>query len=875
MKNKSKFSRKKRKLFNNPKLFFKDFCINRYASATNFLYKRLPKYKKSPTKFTIISAVYNVGIYLDEFINSVVNQRLDFEENINIILVDDGSTDNSSEIIKQWVRKYPHNIIYIYKSNGGQSSARNLGLNYVKTEWVTFIDPDDFLDINYFYLINKEIERNDNVGVLITKFKLFKEKFGTYHDGFQTDFCFSKTVRTVYANDMEDCVQFSSSSSIYKASIILSNNILFDERLTASFEDTKFFYEYLNQVPTETVIYIKNALYYYRLRASENSSSNTQWTKKAKYIQFFKNGLFEVIELYKDKSNRIPKFIQRLVLFSVIPYLQVSTINRKRIEDVLNEEEKSELLKMIRNCLSYVDNDTLNDFYTPPGNYFWIASIFNYFKDNIKLAKNRIYVNKVDLDNELVYLRLYGNESTDIRCLIDNVESTYKVKSIAHKIFDDCLINEFNICIHLPKKSKIKVEINSIECPIYSDFKLINSCDTDFYLGYEKKYNELYDIYLFIDSGEKADDNAEHLYRNWIIKHKMINKDASYYLLDKNSSHWDRLKEEGFNLLDINTLKATYLLKRSKYIFCSYLPGHLNRWAMSHTFKFQKYVFLQHGVITSNLSKPLNAFYSQINKMVISTCFEKEEILDQKYNYLFYEDDLIESGIPRLDTLFSCKKLLSNDNRKVKKVLLCPTWRSKFNTLNFQNKEHLKEFLCSDYMKNWVGLMRSENISHLINTKRIEVIFCPHVNFYSLIEENNLMEDIYNLLGLEISILNPKKVSYQDLFLDCDLLITDYSSLHFDFASLRKPIIYFQFDQEDFYGISHAYQKGLFDFRQHGFGHVTRNILDTNRILNLYLKDKNHREFKKYTKRLSHIFFSTNSESCIKIYDDVFLSKVQ
>ena len=64
--------------------------------------------------------------------------------------MDDGSKDNSKEIINKWIKKYPSNIFYIYKENGGQASARNLGLEYIKTEWVTFIDPDDFLDVNYF-----------------------------------------------------------------------------------------------------------------------------------------------------------------------------------------------------------------------------------------------------------------------------------------------------------------------------------------------------------------------------------------------------------------------------------------------------------------------------------------------------------------------------------------------------------------------------------------------------------------------------------------------------------------------------------------------------------------------------------------------------
>ncbi|HEG4692299.1 TPA: glycosyltransferase, partial [Campylobacter jejuni] len=114
-----------------------------------------PKKYQAYNKYAIVSAVYNVEKYLDDFFKSIINQRLDFKRNIFIICVDDGSTDNSAQIIKKYQKKYPKNIIYLYKENGGQASARNLGLKYLKendlnTPWVTFTDPDDFLGRDYF-----------------------------------------------------------------------------------------------------------------------------------------------------------------------------------------------------------------------------------------------------------------------------------------------------------------------------------------------------------------------------------------------------------------------------------------------------------------------------------------------------------------------------------------------------------------------------------------------------------------------------------------------------------------------------------------------------------------------------------------------------
>ncbi|WP_427838548.1 bifunctional glycosyltransferase/CDP-glycerol:glycerophosphate glycerophosphotransferase [Actinobacillus pleuropneumoniae] len=860
--------RKFRKLKNTPGLFFKDFYTNRLLQLRNFIYLNSRKKKLNSKKFTIISAVYNVSEYLDDYLESLVNQRLDFETSIDVILVNDGSPDDSEIIIKKWIKKYPNNIHYIKKKNGGQSSARNLGLKFVKTEWVTFIDPDDFLDLNYFYLLNDTLEKYDHIGAFVTKFKLFKEKFGTYHDGFQTDFCFTKPIRVLKANDMEDCVQFSSSSSVYRTDVIHKNKILFDEKLTASFEDTKFFYDYLYNIKESNILYIKDAIYNYRLRSNESSSSNSQWTKKAKYQEFFQFGLLSVIKKYNENGT-IPTFIQRLVLFSIIPYLQVAMINKKRIEDVLNESEINNLLQSIKECLSYVETNTLEKFYNSPGNYFWINAINNYFYNKLPIDK-RVYINKVNLDENKVYFRFYGIKGkTKFSLKVNNKHlKTSSERVIEYKLFSDNLINEYNICYHIEPNKKIEFLLDGEKAKIYTDFKILSDKDTDFYKGYISKNNSLKNIALFIDSGYKADDNAEHLYEK-LLKNKNLDNfiDDHYYLLDKESEHWNRLVLKGFNLVDIKSMKGVWLMKNAKYIFCSYLPGHLNEWATHHSFKFQKFIFLQHGIITSNLSKPFNASYSQIYKMVISSKFEKSEILDDKFNYIFHSNDLILSTIPRLDKLVNHKR---NQSNKVKKILVCPTWRTSLGNINFNKKDAISSFKETSYIKNWLGLLYSDKLRNYLEEGKIEISFLPHQNFHQLLEENSLNEKLFFDINENIRILNPKKSSYQELFIDHDILITDFSSLHFDFATLQKDILYFQFDKDEFYGISHAYQKGLFNFEKDGFGQVTYTLEELLDQLVILINSQNEKVVNGYKKRISNVFLPSLGDSCNYILKNVF-----
>ena len=81
-------------------------------------------------KFSIVTAFYNTEIYIADCIESVINQTLDFKDNIQLILVDDGSSDESARIALEYMKSYPDNIILISKGNGGPSLARNEGLKY-------------------------------------------------------------------------------------------------------------------------------------------------------------------------------------------------------------------------------------------------------------------------------------------------------------------------------------------------------------------------------------------------------------------------------------------------------------------------------------------------------------------------------------------------------------------------------------------------------------------------------------------------------------------------------------------------------------------------------------------------------------------------
>lgn len=114
-------------------------------------------------KFSVIVPVYNVEKYLAKCIESIVNQtNQDFE----LLLVNDGTKDNSQKIIDEYVVKYPNKVYGFIKENGGLSDARNYGVEKAKGEYIIFIDSDDYVDAELLEKVNDAIEKNVGVDVV-------------------------------------------------------------------------------------------------------------------------------------------------------------------------------------------------------------------------------------------------------------------------------------------------------------------------------------------------------------------------------------------------------------------------------------------------------------------------------------------------------------------------------------------------------------------------------------------------------------------------------------------------------------------------------------------------------------------------------------
>lgn len=253
-------------------------------------------------KVSVIVPIYNVEKYLEKCINSLLSQTL---EDIQIILVNDGSKDNSGNIAKEYEKNNKNRIIYVEKENGGLSDARNYGLKYATGDFIAFLDSDDYIEKNaYEEMYNKAIEENA--------------------DYVECDFIweFPNKIRVdkqyPYKNkkEMLSFVRVVAWNKLIKRQLITDNNLEFPKGLR--YEDVEFTYKLIPFI--NKFAYVDKPFIHYVQR--KGSIANVQNERTAEIFTVLDN----VIEFYK--KNNIYEEYRNELEYNYARYLLCSSLKR-------------------------------------------------------------------------------------------------------------------------------------------------------------------------------------------------------------------------------------------------------------------------------------------------------------------------------------------------------------------------------------------------------------------------------------------------------------------------------------------------------------------------------------------------------------------
>ena len=289
--------------------------------------------------FSVIISIYNTGRYLDDSIGSLINQTIGFNK-IQLILINDGSTDDSENICLKYKKLYPNNIIYVKLFHSGVSKARNIGLDYASGSYINFLDSDDKWDSKAFKIVSIFFKYYKRINIVGCRIKCF-ESSNNYH------FLDYKFKRTRIVNVTKDYyyIHLSSSSSFFRRLYIKKKK--FVEKIYLG-EDIRFITNILINNPY--IGFIREALYYYRRRkdstsAVQNSEYNYKyyfWT--IKYVQQY------IIEESMKTYNKIISFIQYYIAYELLFRLQSKAYN------YLNISDYNKYCKLIENLLKKIED---------------------------------------------------------------------------------------------------------------------------------------------------------------------------------------------------------------------------------------------------------------------------------------------------------------------------------------------------------------------------------------------------------------------------------------------------------------------------------------------------------------------------------------
>ncbi|WP_057911964.1 CDP-glycerol glycerophosphotransferase family protein [Peribacillus muralis] len=289
-------------------------------------------------------------------------------------------------------------------------------------------------------------------------------------------------------------------------------------------------------------------------------------------------------------------------------------------------------------------------------------------------------------------------------------------------------------------------------------------------------FNKKKDVWLIGERTYKAQDTGYHFFKYMREKHP---EKEVYYVIEENSVEAKNVEPFG-NVLYFKSKEHIKKTLESTRIIASHHPDYLyplRTTEFKNRVKGVK-VFLQHGVMgTKNMvanygKKATSGFNTDV--FLVSSDFEKDMIVtDFGYN----EKEVFATGLSRFDSLF-------NDDVLVKRqVLIIPTWRDWITSDDI--------FLESEYFERYQKLVNHPVLHELVEKDGFEIIFCLHPNMQKF---TSYFKDA------PVRVISQGEVDVQRLIKESAIMITDYSSVAFDFSFLHKPVIYYQFDRDRFIG---------------------------------------------------------------------------
>ena len=822
-------------------------------------------------RFSIVSAVYNVEPYLPDFIASIEAQRFDLGR-VEVIAVDDGSTDGSRGILEDWARRRPGLVTVLSQPNGGQASARNLGLEHATGEWVTFSDPDDMLDREFLAVADRFAAAHPDVEVLGAKPVVLDEATGQVTDSHPRRRQYAAGNRVVDLERRPSTFLGVSAGSLFRLDRIRASELRYDPRIRPNFEDGHFAGRYVLGLDVPQIGLLRDAKYLYRRRTSKDSTLQTSYSHPGRYSDVLRYGYLDLLQSARDRDGFVPAWVQHLVIYELSWYLSEDEKVATSIR--IADDVVPQFHGLLADVVAFLDPAVVLSPTARRLKPTWAAILAYGLRPDAWRSPVAVRT-KVDRVTGLqrVCYRYTGAAPPEEFRLDGAPVAPVHGKVMAHVYYRRTLLHER--VAWLPADGTLEVRLGGEPIPIVADWLLpvrpvspaapnevpaaasgrgrprvgpraalrplrraagraaarlavlptqvaawlagvpvrLGTWRDRTLAGAWPHRSRYRSAWVLMDRTHEAGDNGERLFEHIRAERPDVN---AWFVVEKGTADWERLHaSRPDRVVAHGSFRWRMLMLNSSWLLSSHAdqvvaePPAILRIVGKPTWK---YGFLQHGVIKDDLSLWLND--RDIDLFVVSTQAELASIAADGTTYRFTTLETRDTGLPRFDRLLARGRAVPADERDL--VIVAPTWRTfltRPSGSTSQRKTIDAGLRQSEYFRSWDLVLRSPEIARAAARHGRRVAFMPHPEMQALLGQVDLPPHVEGLTFAGTDV--------QDLYARCALLVTDYSSVAFNIAVIDGSVVYFQFDRDQVMSGSHMGRQGYFDYERDGFGPVT------------------------------------------------------
>ena len=358
-------------------------------------------------------------------------------------------------------------------------------------------------------------------------------------------------------------------------------------------------------------------------------------------------------------------------------------------------------------------------------------------------------------------------------------------------------------------------------------------------------------IWVTYDQLFKGGDNGEYFFR-YVADHADDDKVLPYYIINRSAPEYPGLKKKyGRNILEFQSMRCKLMALHADLIFATRV-GVYQSFGISG--KFEKLVgdlcnahiiCLQHGLTIQRIAQYQNRLFDNTQAYFLVSPLEKENIMHEAYGYS--EGMLYETGAPRYDGLVS---------KDARQILIAPTWRRSVtagtNTRGSMH-EYSQNFKSTEYYRIYNRLINDKRLMEEAEKTGYSLIYVIHPILSPQINDFECKSHVRIVPGSE--------VNYEQILSESSLMITDYSGIQFDFAYMRKPVVYYHPDS-----LPPQYDSSVYDYPSKGLGPVCRNHDDLIETILNYMKN-NCKIDQAYKQRIDSFFYFNDRNNCKRAYD--------